>query len=81
MNKVFAYILESLLVRKIQRLANIETKHILLSSVCDSRIRGPGFDTRSKHLLSFLLSLIQKGQLSLTGKNVCTKYWLTAKEV
>ena len=37
-----------------------------------------GFDTRSGHLLSFLLPLIQKGQLSATGGSMCTKYWLTA---
>ena len=44
----------------------------------DSRARGPGFDTRSGHKLSFLLPLIQEGQLSVTGENICTKYWLTA---
>ena len=45
-----------------------------------TRIRGPGFDTRSGHILSFLLPLIQEGQLSVTGESMCTKYWLTAKE-
>ena len=44
----------------------------------DSRARGPGFDTRSGYILSFLLSLIQEGQLSVTGKSLCMKYWLTA---
>ena len=44
----------------------------------DSQVRGPGFDTRSGHILSFLLPLIQEGQLSVTGESVCTKYWLTA---
>ena len=39
---------------------------------------GPGFDTRSGHILSFLLPLIQEGQLSVTGESMCTKYWLTA---
>ena len=34
----------------------------------DSYIRGPGFDTRSEHILSFLLPLIQEGQLSVTGE-------------
>ena len=38
----------------------------------------PGFDTRSGNILSFLLSLFQEGQLSITGESVCTKYWLTA---
>ena len=27
-------------------------------------------------MLSFLLPLIQEGQLSVTGKSMCTKYWL-----
>ena len=47
----------------------------------DSRARGPGFDTRSSHILSFLLPLIQEGQLSVTGKSMCMKYWLTTYEV
>ena len=38
----------------------------------------PRFDTWSDHILSFLLPLIQDGQLSVTGESVCTKYWLTA---
>ena len=46
----------------------------------DSQVRGPGFP-RSGHLLSFLLPLIQEGQLSVTGESMCTKYWLTAQEV
>ena len=28
--------------------------------------------------LSFLLPLIQEGQLSVTGESMCMKYWLTA---
>ena len=36
------------------------------------------FDTRSGNILSFLLSLFQEGQLSVTGESMCTKYWLTA---
>ena len=35
----------------------------------DSEDRGPGFDTRSGHILSFLLPLIQEGQLSVTGES------------
>ena len=38
----------------------------------DSQVRGPGFDTRSGD------TLIQEGQLSVTGESMCTKYWLTA---
>ena len=41
-------------------------------------VRGPGFDTRSGNILSFLLPLFQEGQLSVTGESMCTKYWLTA---
>ena len=37
----------------------------------DLSVRGPGFDTRSGHILSFLLPLIQEGQLSVTGKGMC----------
>ena len=33
---------------------------------------------RSGHILSFLLPLIQEGQLSVTGESMCTKYFLTA---
>ena len=44
----------------------------------DSEVRGPGFDTLSGRILSFLLLLIQEGQLSVTGESMCTKYWLTA---
>ena len=44
----------------------------------DSEVRGPGFDTRSGNILSFLFPLFQEGQLSVTGESMCTKYWLTA---
>ena len=44
----------------------------------DSQVRRLRFDTRSGHILSFLLLLIQEGQLSGTGESMCTKYWLTA---
>ena len=44
----------------------------------DSKVRGPGFDTRSGNILSFLLPLFQEGQLSVTSQSMCTKYWLTA---
>ena len=36
------------------------------------RARGPGFDTWSSHILSFSLPLIQEGQLSVTGRSMCT---------
>ena len=35
-------------------------------------VRGPGFDTRSGHILLFLLPLIQEGQLSVTGESMHT---------
>ena len=41
-------------------------------------LRGPGFNTQSGNILSFLL-LIQEGHLSVTGKSMCTKYWLTVR--
>ena len=44
----------------------------------DWYVRGPGFNTRSGNILSFLLPLFQEGQLSVTGESMCTKYWLTA---
>ena len=50
----------------------------VVGSVSDPRAKGSGFDTRSGHILSFLLPLIQERQLSVTGESVCTKYWLTA---
>ena len=49
-----------------------------MGSASDSRAKGPGFDTQSGHILSFLLPLIQEGQLSVTGESMRTKYWLTA---
>ena len=52
--------------------------HSAVSGASDSRARGVGLDIRSGHLLSFLLSLVQEGQLSVTGERMCTKYWLTA---
>ena len=39
-------------------------------SASDSRGRGPGFDTQSGHILSFLLPLIQEGQSSVTGESM-----------
>ena len=38
-----------------------------VGSASDSKARGPGFDTRSDHLISFLLPLIQEQKLSATG--------------
>ena len=56
--------------------------HVAQSVVCLTQepevpgsIPGPG------HILSFLLPLIQEGELSVTGKSMCRKYWSTAKEV
>ena len=39
-----------------------------VGSTSESRTRGPGFDTRSGNILSFLLPLIQERQLSVTGE-------------
>ena len=43
-----------------------------VDSASNSRTRGPGFDTRFGHILSFPHPLIQKGQLSVTGKSMFT---------
>ena len=51
-----------------------------VSSASDSRAGDPRFDTKSGHILSFLLPMIQVGQLSVTGESMCTKYWFTALE-
>ena len=53
--------------------------HSTVGSASDSRARGPGFDTLSGHILLFLLPLIQEGHLSVTGKSMCRKYWLTLR--
>ena len=50
---------------------------VLQISAFDSITSDPRFDSRSGHILSFLLPLIQEGQLSVTGESMCTKYWLT----
>ena len=49
--------------------------HRAVKRVSDSRARGPRFNTQSGNTLSFLLPLIQEGQLSVTGQSMCTKYW------
>ena len=46
--------------------------HSAVSSASDSRARGHGFDTRSDHILSFLLPLIQEGSCQLLAK-VCAQ--------
>ena len=55
----------------------IAEPHSAVSRAPDSEVRGPAFDTWSGHILSFLLPLIQEGQLSVTGESMCRKYWLT----
>ena len=57
---------------------NLAGPRSAVGSASDSRARGPGFDTRSGYVLPFLPPLIQDGQLSVTAKSMCTKYWLTA---
>ena len=49
--------------------------HIAVDSAPDSIARGPGFNTLSDHILSFLLLLVQEGHLSGTGESMCMKYW------
>ena len=52
--------------------------HSAVGRAPDSQFRGPGIDIRPGHILSFLLPLIQEGQLSVTGESMSTKYWFTA---
>ena len=47
-------------------------------SASDSLARGPRFGTRSGHILSFLLPLIQEGQLSVNAESMYKKYLLIA---
>ena len=44
--------------------------HSAVCSASNSGARGPGFDTWSGHILSFILPLIQEGQLSVTGESI-----------
>ena len=48
--------------------------NLVAGSASASRAIGPGFNTRSGHILSFLRPLIQEGQLAVTGESMCTKY-------
>ena len=48
--------------------------HRAVGSTSDFRATGPGFHTRSGHILSFLLPLIEEGQLSVTDLSMCTKF-------
>ena len=41
-----------------------------VGSASDTRARGPGFDTLSGQILSFLLPPFQKGQWSVTGESM-----------
>ena len=57
--------------------ANI--KHIIiLVLLLNVHSWGPGFDTRSGNILSFLLRFFQEGQLPVTDESMCKKFWLTA---
>ena len=42
--------------------------------------RGCKFESQNQiiSMVIIYLPLIQEGQLSVTGKSMCTKYWLTA---
>ena len=44
----------------------------------DPGARSLGFNIQSSYILSFLLPLIQAGQLPVTGESMCMRYWLTA---
>ena len=49
---------------------------------CKSGVLGliPGLATYERTFVS-PSAFFQKGQLSVTGESMCTKYWLTALEV
>ena len=78
--------IKSLKAREISRFGSSQQVRILMiGSTCqpagprsaigrapDSLVRGPGHETRSGDILSFLLPLIQEGQLSVTGESMCT---------
>ena len=53
-------------------LVEVAGRHGAVGSASDSRARCPGLESRSGYLLSFLLPLIQEGQLSVTGESMCT---------
>ena len=42
-------------------------KDLTIQNLFIPYVRGPGFDTRSSHILPFLPPLIKEGQLSVTG--------------
>ena len=67
--RVLKIIMSLLMVLPHQRVAG---PHSEVGSASVSRTRDPGFDTRSGHILSFLLPLIQEGRLSVTGESMCT---------
>ena len=48
-----------------------------VGSTSDSTATGPRFDTRSGHIISFLLPLIQEGRFSVTGEKSVQKVQCT----
>ena len=56
------------------KITGIASTIFLLKS--DLRAQYLGFDTRSGHLLSFLLPLTEEGQLLITGESKCSKFRL-----
>ena len=68
--------------RMLRYLHTYNDEYLFTVLICLYKTVGdPWFDTQSGHILSFLLPLIQERQLSGSGESMCTKYWLTAKEV
>ena len=67
------------LIFKILVCSILDSSHYIFCSNDGPRFTLTYFQTtRSGNILSFLLSLFQEGQLSVTGESMCTKYWLTA---
>ena len=57
--------------------------HIAVGSMLDCRSRGHKFFVEIDHeIISKVIvpiPLIEEGHMSVTGKSMCTKYWLTTK--
>ena len=66
--------------KEIKVLSYSQINTVSLDETIFEIVSSAWFSTRSGYLFSFLLPLTQEGQLSVTGKSVCMKYWLTLKK-
>ena len=72
MHEVLVNRLGGLSRSKLDFLINIAGPHSAIGRAPDSQVRGPGFDTQSGNILSFLFPLFQEGHLSVPAK-VCAR--------